>query len=150
MNLLNISETTQLSILKQLSGLVRFYRAWLKDSSIPMHIIKYENLIKDLRGEIIKMLGFLNYVVVESQVQCTLRHSEGNYHRKMHIPDTTEFFSPLQREMLHRYATEIEKLIDERNCLEDKLAIFKAKNNWFLVHNITLAENTLMATYPSM
>ena len=88
-----------------------------------MHIIKYDNLLKDLRGETIRMLRFLNSDVVESQVQCTLRHSEGNYHRKKHIPDTIKFFRPMQMDMLHKDAAEIEKLIDERNCLEEKFTL---------------------------
>ena len=69
------------------------------------------------------MLRFLNSDVVEPQVQCTLRHSEGNFHRKKHISDTTEFFRPMQTEMLHKDAMELEKLIDERNCLEEQFAI---------------------------
>ena len=67
----------------------------------------------------IRMLRFLNSDVVEYQVQCTLRHNEGNHHKTMHIPDTPEFFSPMQTGTLHKYAAEIEKLIDERNCLEE-------------------------------
>ena len=90
---------------------------------MPMHIIKYDNLLNDLRGETIRMLRFLNSDVVEPKVQCTLRHSEGNFHRKKHISDTAEFFRPMQTEMLHKDAMELEKLIDERNCLEEQFAI---------------------------
>ena len=123
-----ISDTTGKVINREVDRLLSIYQTWLNDISVPIHIVMYDNLIANLREEIVKILRFLNCDVTEFQVQCVLRHSEGENHRKKHIPNTTQFYSSAQKEMLRKHKAEMEQLIAERTCLEQKLAVLNTRN----------------------
>ena len=49
----------------------------------PVHLLQYDLLKKDLRGELAKLAVFLNVSLpAEDAIECTVRLQEGNFHRK--------------------------------------------------------------------
>ena len=78
---------------------------WLSTSengtTTPVHIVQYENLLADLRGEMIKILKFLDFEVSEQILDCVVRNSAGRFKRSHHLnfnPYTQE-----NKEAVNRY-----------------------------------------------
>lgn len=66
---------------------------WLaKDPNI--HVVFYENLLKDTRTELEKMLEFLNVDIDPARLDCTIANQEGSFHRK-----STNEFDPFTDEL---------------------------------------------------
>ena len=45
------------------------------------HVVKYENLLIDLKAELQKMLDFFDYSYTESDIDCTIHSSTDRFHR---------------------------------------------------------------------
>ena len=58
----------------------QFYLQWLREGRNIMVII-YENLT-ELRPHIHDILSFLNFTTDSSRIDCTIKYSEGRFHRK--------------------------------------------------------------------
>ncbi len=57
-------------------------RFWLKDSKIPTLVIKYEDLKSNLKVNLRKMANFLEVKASENKLNCVVKKSEGEFHRK--------------------------------------------------------------------
>ena len=58
-----------------------FYVKWLKEGRQVM-VVVYENLTKDmLRHHLYDILDFMNFKVDLRRIECTIKHSEGKFHR---------------------------------------------------------------------
>ena len=58
-----------------------FYDDWLSQKK-PLLVITYENLVKDIKGHMERILQFLNIKVNPKSFNCMLKNAEGIYHRK--------------------------------------------------------------------
>ena len=58
---------------------------WL-NSSLPHNasilVVKYENLLTDLRRELIRMMKYLEYPYTEEDLDCTIKSNTGGFRRK--------------------------------------------------------------------
>ena len=45
-------------------------------------MVKYENLLTDLRRELIRMMEYLEYPYTEEDLDCTIKSNTGGFHRK--------------------------------------------------------------------
>lgn len=68
-----------------------FYTCWLK-KKMPVLIVRYENLMSDLKGQMVKILVFLNRTVSNEKLQClsankgdTLRRKKSSFNPYMDI-----------------------------------------------------------------
>ncbi|KAJ8043537.1 WSC domain-containing protein 1 [Holothuria leucospilota] len=85
---------------------------WLaKDPNI--HVVFYENLLKDKRTELEKMLEFLNIDIDPARLDCTIANQEGSFHRK-----STNEFDP--------FTDELKTYLDEKiRRAQDLLTAFR-------------------------
>ena len=62
-----------------------FYVKWLKEGRKVM-VVVYENLTNNdmLRHHLYDILDFMNFKVDLSRIECTIKHSEGKFHRNHH------------------------------------------------------------------
>ena len=51
---------------------------------VPLIAFRYENLVLDMKGELIKILKFLKMTISKETLECVARNSEGKFHRKSH------------------------------------------------------------------
>lgn len=66
---------------------------WLSQKEIPVHIVLYENLLSDLRSELVRMLDFLDFQVSNETLDCVIENSTGKFKRTQHLnfdPFTSE------------------------------------------------------------
>ena len=60
----------------------QFYLKWLEEGNDVM-IVVFEHLTKGLLNETLKeIFTFLNFAFDEERLKCTIKHSEGRFHRK--------------------------------------------------------------------
>ena len=58
-------------------------QTWMKSKRVPMLVIKYENLLNNLYGELKRMMEFLEFSYTEDDLQCTINSaSTEGFHRK--------------------------------------------------------------------
>ncbi len=82
---------------------------WLSQQRIPVHIVQYESLISDLRGELRKILHFLGYQVSNATMNCVMANSHGKFKRTDHLN-----FNPFTAEnhaMVNRIITQAAPLL---------------------------------------
>lgn len=60
-----------------------FHKSWIEHykESRNIHIIFYEDLVKDTESELKKLLGFLAVDFTKKELKCTIENKEGLYHR---------------------------------------------------------------------
>ena len=72
----------------------QFYTEWLHFPG-PLYILRYEDLITDLRGSLIHLIKFLGFSMTSERLNCVLANSEGLYHRRNSSSDQREeYFTP--------------------------------------------------------
>ena len=78
---------------------------WLSTSQnstgTPVHVVQYESLLANLRGEMIKILEFLDYKILKQTLDCVVNNSAGRFKRSHHLnfdPYTQE-----NKEAVNRY-----------------------------------------------
>ncbi|GAU99082.1 hypothetical protein RvY_10127-1 [Ramazzottius varieornatus] len=62
-------------------------------------VVFYENLQSDLQHELRRVADFLDVFVTEQRLECTVRHSAGNFNRKK-ISDNTQFYTSTQMKLI--------------------------------------------------
>ena len=85
---------------------------WLSQNSTstPLHIVQYENLLADLRGELVKILEFLDYEVPKQILDCAVKNSAGRFKRSHHLN-----FDPYTQEnkaAVNRYIRQASTLLE--------------------------------------
>ncbi len=58
-----------------------FHLNWVNFQG-PVHVIRYEHLQRDLKGEMRKLMQFLKMPISEKTLQCIYQNSEGSFHRQ--------------------------------------------------------------------
>ena len=74
---------------------------WLNYKQVPVHIVGYENLLKDTCTELKKMLDFLQYPYTDKDVLCTVKHAGETFHRNHAKKDLQPFSQKLQKFVLN-------------------------------------------------
>ena len=74
---------------------------WLAQNQVPVHVLQYERLSTDLRGELVKTLKFLDYHVSNETIDCVLENSMGQFKRTHHL--NFDPFTNENREAMNRY-----------------------------------------------
>ena len=67
---------------KRITVCVRYFYGWLIVHKGPLLVVRYENLLLDLKRELGKMINFLEFPHSEETLECVTRNAEGNFHRK--------------------------------------------------------------------
>ena len=60
----------------------RTVERWLKDATVPLIVIRYEDLVKDTKTQIQRMLDFLEYPYTKQRLDCVVSHQIETFHRK--------------------------------------------------------------------
>ena len=55
---------------------------WLKEPKIPLIVVRYEDLVKDTKTQLERMLDFLDYPYTEERLDCVISHQIETFHRK--------------------------------------------------------------------
>ncbi len=58
---------------------------WLAQTEIPIHVIQYEQLVKNIRQELVKMIDFLGIEVTDTDIDCAVENGEGPFKRSTHL-----------------------------------------------------------------
>ena len=68
---------------------VKMTKSWLssKDTKIPTIVVRYEDLVKDTRTQLQRMLEFLQYPHSKERLDCVVNHQVETFHRKQHVFD---------------------------------------------------------------
>ena len=74
---------------------------WLNYKQVPVHIVGYENLVKDTYTELKKILDFLEYPYTKKDVLCTVKHAGETFHRNHVKKDLQPFSQELQKFVLN-------------------------------------------------
>ena len=53
----------------------------LRSYTGPLYILHHENLLKDLKNELVRIFEFLNIAVNATALDCAVINQEGNFHR---------------------------------------------------------------------
>lgn len=59
----------------------RTVERWLKVLKIPTIVVRYEDLVKDTRTQLQRMLDFLQYPYTEKRLDCVVNHPVETFHR---------------------------------------------------------------------
>ena len=85
-----------------------FYEGWMNNFVGPKFVVFYDKLKTDLKGEIRRLMEFLDHVKYkETDFYCMLKHSEGDSHRnntkKVDVLQyfSSEQFSTTEEDILH-------------------------------------------------
>ena len=76
------------------------------------HVIFYENLVNDTEHELKKILRFLDVDVTESQMNCTMLHKEGLYHRSKEKVIHLELFDNDMRRIINENKERVYKILN--------------------------------------
>ena len=82
---------------------------WLSQNTTSIHIVQYEHLVVDLRGELVKMLNFLNLEVPDEIIDCVVENSEGKFRRERHL--NFDPFTSENREAVNRLVRQAAPLL---------------------------------------
>ena len=56
--------------------------SWLSGTKIPTIVVRYEDMVKDTRTQLQRMLDFLKYPYTEERLDCVMKHQIETFHRK--------------------------------------------------------------------
>ena len=89
----------------------RTVERWLKEPTIPVIVVRYEDLVKDTRLQLQRMLEFLQYPYTKERLDCVVNHQVETFHRK----HDREFdpFTARQRQSLLNVMKAIEPLLNK-------------------------------------
>ena len=92
-------------------------REWINYKAFPVHIVGYENLMKNTYTELKRMLDFIGYPYSEEDILCAVKSSSETFHRNH------------TRKAVHPYSPEMQELV---------LNEIKQLDATLLKHNISL------------
>ena len=78
----------------------RTVERWLKESTIPLIVVRYEDLMKDTRKQLQRMLDFLEYPFTEERLACIASNRVETFHRQ-HNHDFDPFTTNQRLSLLH-------------------------------------------------
>jgi len=94
-----------------------FNEEWMNNFVGPKCVVFYDKLKKDLKGEMRRLLKFLDHVKYkETELYCMLKHSEGGSHRNSTKKvDVLQYFSSEQLSTTEEDILHIEKIAAKIN-----------------------------------
>ncbi len=100
-----------------LTGWDMLYSYWLRKEEVKIHVIQYEKLVKSINGELTNVLQFLQINVSEKDMECTVRNSEGVFHRKKsgHKDILDKLVGEMARKRLHRIYSKVMNMINQKH-----------------------------------
>ncbi|CAH1779624.1 unnamed protein product [Owenia fusiformis] len=90
----------------------KLYKLWLHDFKGDVLLVKYEDLVEDLRPQLLRIVKFLDIDVTDDVIDCVVCNSDGRFRRK-HSNKTFTPFSIGRRKNLNFFITHINKKLPE-------------------------------------
>ena len=94
---------------------------WL-DGHIPVVVVRYEDLLKDTRTQLRRMLDFLEFPYTEERLDCVINHQVQTFHRK-HSHNFDPFSPALHRKFL-QVMKQVEPLLNKYDVSYQDLLTF--------------------------
>ena len=91
---------------------------WLSQTEIPVHVVQYEELVRNTREELVKILDFLEVKVSEDEIDCAVENSEGPFKRTSHL--NFDPFSKANKETVNRCISQATPLLAVHGIKYDK------------------------------
>ena len=82
------------------------------------HVIFYDKLISDTQHELEKLLEFLNIDITKSQMECTMTHKEGMYHRSKKKVVGVELFDAKMRQTINDIKERVYKVLKDETDIQ--------------------------------
>ena len=82
------------------------------------HVIFYDKLISDTQHELEKLLEFLNIDITKSQMECTMTHKEGLYHRSKKKVVGVELFDAKMRQTINDIKERVYKVLKDETDIK--------------------------------
>ena len=84
-------------------------------------MIKYENLLTDLRTELIRMMKYLEYPFTEEDLDCTMKFTTINFfHRAHDHSNDTEYFMHSEVDLVYNQIKLVDKFLINYNISYEK------------------------------
>ena len=83
-----------------------------------MLVVKYENLLTDLRTELIRMMKYLDYPYTEEDLQCTINSNTHVFHRNH--SGYVEHYTQSEVDMMYKQVELANKLLKNYNISYEK------------------------------
>ena len=77
-------------------------------------MIKYENLLTDLRTELIRMMKYLEYPYAEKDLDCTMKSNTNSFHRT-HDHSDAKHYVPNDVDLVYEQIKMVDKLLQNYN-----------------------------------
>ena len=90
---------------------VKITNSWLS-TKIPTIVVRYEDLVKDTRTQLQRMLEFLQYPYTEERLDCVMKNQIETFHRKHHEFDP---FTDQQKQEFIKVMKQVEPLFNLYN-----------------------------------
>ena len=93
----------------------RLVSDWVSTKRYPVLVVGYDNLVKNTRAELRKMLDFIGYPYSEDDILCTVKSSGEGFHRS-HTKKQYNPFSPeVQDFVLNHVIKDVDALLLKHN-----------------------------------
>ena len=89
---------------------------WLQQD-ICLHVMTYQNLISNLKDELLRLADFLNTPkdkLSEEHFDCVVAHSEGNFKRPPHVPPPS-IYTAMMNETIDSAIRKMSVLLSKRH-----------------------------------
>ena len=88
---------------------------WLNitTANVPTIVVRYEDMLRDTRGQLRRMLDFLKYPYTEDRLDCVLNHQIQTFHRQHHR--NFDPFTSEQKRNFVRIMKQVEPLLNLYN-----------------------------------
>ena len=74
--------------------------------------MKFEDLLTDLRTELIRMMKYLEYPYTEEDLNCTIKSNTHAFHRSHdHSKDVVEHFTQSEVDVIHRQIQQVDRFL---------------------------------------
>jgi len=83
---------------------------WL-DGHIPVIVVRYEDLLKDTRTQLRRMLDFLEFPYTEERLDCVINHQVQTFHRRH--SQNFDPFSPAVHQKFLQVMKQVEPLLNK-------------------------------------
>ena len=92
-------------------------RKWL-DSQLPhratLLVVKFENLLNNLRTELIRIMKYLEYPYTEEDIECTIRQSNVNVFHRNHTKHF-EHYTQMEVDIIYEQIKMAERIFRKHN-----------------------------------
>ena len=78
-------------------------------------MIKYENLLTNLRTELIRMMKYLEYPFTEEDLVCTMKSNTNFFHRAHDHSNDTEYFMHSEVDLVYNHIKLVDKFLKNHN-----------------------------------